>query len=158
HLRPLSLHGGCIGRHRHQSPSRRDLFVGAVPQNAYYSVDAGCVSFAPPNKTPLNRNLNVACGWPRNATSGPSSTTLPEPSAASATATPPSRYCWPHAQPLCRGVPLANQATGWVPLMPESGLSRKTGLLSKKTSTWFGMPYASGFVLSTLVVNNDPGI
>src|SRR6185369_4429396 len=53
---------------------------------------------------PLNSSLNVPCGWPRQLTSLPNSTTWPLPTGASTIETASLRYCWPHAQPLRSGV------------------------------------------------------
>jgi hypothetical protein len=70
---------------RAEQPVRSAL--GTLPN---YFKSALC---ALPKYSPLNKNLNVPCGCARNATSGPSMTTLPSPTDASAIAVPPFRYC-----------------------------------------------------------------
>ncbi len=66
----------------------------------------------------------MPCGWARKVISGPNSSTRPRPSGASTTATAPSRYCCPHAQPLRSGAvsrtrPRAAHALLRGPAQPE---------------------------------------
>src|SRR5260221_440244 len=81
----------------------RNPVVMRIAISAFDIVNYLAPGTTPPNSTPLNINLNVACGSPRNVTSGPITKIFPAPTLASATATPPSRYCCPHAPP--RGYP-----------------------------------------------------
>src|SRR5688572_20990131 len=125
--------------------------------NTHYLAPGIGADLADPEYRLLNRNLKVPCGWPRKTTSGPKSVTLPSPTFASAIAVAPSRYSWPHAQPLRTSFVPENQATGEVRCRP-CGARRKAGLLSKLISTCSGIPKASGRVLSTFTVSSEPGM